>query len=114
LVILAAVIAVCFASDLVHAKNRPTVDDPTGADCWLDSDADQDCSGNICSCCYDNGCWICNNIVVHPGSQDCHWDPAYRRLLRDQQRLLNAPSLSPLQPNRPNFSPVTKTPPTAR
>jgi hypothetical protein len=45
-----------------------------------------DCSGGIiCSCCFSNGCWICDAVdgkpadgVNNPGYAQCHWDDAVR------------------------------------
>jgi hypothetical protein len=34
----------------------------------------QECDDLICSCCFDNGCWICNDEL-----EDCVWDPAARQ-----------------------------------
>jgi len=42
-----------------------------------------DCSGGIiCSCCFSNGCWICDAEDGKPktefGTDYCHWDDAAR------------------------------------
>jgi hypothetical protein len=42
-----------------------------------------DCSGGIiCSCCFSNGCWICDAEDGKPkteyGTDYCHWDDAVR------------------------------------
>jgi hypothetical protein len=42
-----------------------------------------DCSGGIiCSCCFSNGCWICDAEGGKPktefGTDYCHWDDAAR------------------------------------
>jgi hypothetical protein len=45
-----------------------------------------DCSGGIiCSCCFSNGCWICDaedgkpaDGVNNPGYARCHWEDAVR------------------------------------
>ena len=59
------------------AKNRPTVDHGDGTDCFFDPDADASFDdGLIVSCCYDDGCWICEK---NPG-QNCTWDPKYRTI----------------------------------
>jgi len=42
-------------------------------DC-LENSSDHSCGGAICSCCFSDGCWICNNEY-----KDCTWDPAYKR-----------------------------------
>jgi hypothetical protein len=79
LVILALVLSTFAAfPSVADAKNRPTVDSDTGLDCFLDPDADPDLGdGVIVSCCYDDGCWICEH---NPG-QNCVWDPKYRSML---------------------------------
>jgi hypothetical protein len=69
-----------------EAKNRPTVDDGTGIDCFLDPDGDTDYGDTIVSCCYDDGCWICERS---PG-QNCVWDPKYR-LIKPQRDLTISP-----------------------
>jgi hypothetical protein len=59
------------------AAKRPS-DDTSGGWCFLTND--YDCSGVICSCCYDDGCWICDRGDVTmdlPEAGDCHWDPSY-------------------------------------
>jgi hypothetical protein len=52
-------------------KPRPTISDIT--DCLHDPTTDFHCDGQICYCCYDDGCWICNNPDVNP-NPDCAWD----------------------------------------
>jgi len=38
-----------------------------------------DCSGGIiCSCCFNNGCWICDAGVSGPIIYDCDWNDAVR------------------------------------
>lgn len=61
-------------------KPRPTVDDPNGDTCFNDPTTDKNCGGdkdvgNICYCCYDDGCWICGTSPS-PGDE-CVWDPKY-------------------------------------
>lgn len=62
--------------DTAQARNRPTVDDGMGLDCFLDPDADVDMDegSTIVSCCYDDGCWICE----HAPGENCVWDSKYR------------------------------------
>lgn len=63
--------------DIAHAKPRPTVDHGDGTDCFFDPDSDTNYDdGLIVSCCYDDGCWICEK---NPG-QNCVWDPKYRTM----------------------------------
>jgi hypothetical protein len=58
-----------------EAKMRPTVTGGSAIDCFNDMDTEPDYSdGIIVSCCYDDGCWICEK---NPG-QNCVWDPKYR------------------------------------
>lgn len=62
---------------VADAKPRPTVDDGTGVDCFFDPDADVNWDdGLIVSCCYDDGCWICDKNA----GQNCVWDPKYRMI----------------------------------
>jgi hypothetical protein len=65
--------------DTAQARNRPTVDDGKGLDCFLDPDADVDMDegSTIVSCCYDDGCWICENNA----GENCEWDPKYRVMI---------------------------------
>jgi hypothetical protein len=57
-----------------EARKRPTID--SFGVCWNAPDADYDCDGTICTCCYDEGadagCWVCNADLT-----DCDWDPKY-------------------------------------
>jgi hypothetical protein len=76
--------AIFFASALLillggatsEARKRPTVGGP-------DACIGYDCEGGlICSCCYDDGCWICDALAPGsslPGWQNCEWDPAFRK-----------------------------------
>lgn len=52
-------------------KRRPTVD---SVDRCINGAGDKSCDGAICSCCYDDGCWICGDSYYN-----CVWDPAYRK-----------------------------------
>lgn len=56
-----------------HGKPRPTISDADN--CWLDPETDKDCGGPICYCCYDDGCWICDN--PYNADKGCDWDPSY-------------------------------------
>jgi len=58
-----------------EGKNRPTGQKNSDL-CLTDLEADSGCGGLICYCCYNDGCWICNNNFG-----DCVWDPAYRTQL---------------------------------
>ena len=52
-------------------KRRPTISTPQ--QCTKDATAGQAtvwCEGLICSCCYSDGCYICNK-----DGGDCVWDP---------------------------------------
>jgi hypothetical protein len=63
-----------------HAKNRPTVS--TVLECFEDSSTSISYADNgelISSCCYDDGCWICNAYQDQNGDtvtdlDDCVWD----------------------------------------
>jgi hypothetical protein len=64
---------------------RPTVDSP--ASCFGGA-GDVDCSeggGLICSCCYDDGCWICDNWFGIPAN--CVWDDKYSKRGRPARAL---------------------------
>jgi hypothetical protein len=57
-----------------EAKKRPTIS--TGEQCFYDTGTLIDIGeGPIVSCCYDDGCWICNRDYT-----DCAWDGKYRTL----------------------------------
>lgn len=65
-------------------KKRPTVS--TAEDCFNDPDQASECSGAICHCCYEDGCWICRSHdtdLTEGGNpiadfDDCVWDPKAR------------------------------------
>ena len=74
-------LAILFASAVLVGEatgdmkgRRPTVGGP-------DVCLNYDCEGGIiCSCCYEDGCWICDasgggNLPVWT----CEWDPAFRK-----------------------------------
>jgi hypothetical protein len=78
--VLAAFLTLVVSSP-AQSKNRPTVDNPNGNDCFADPTTDKNCPSNtdigaICYCCYDDGCWICGTTPL-PGDQ-CVWDNKYR------------------------------------
>jgi hypothetical protein len=57
-----------------EAKNRPAIDED-GEYCWADPEADHSGwydDGEIKSCCWDDGCWICDSE-----GYNCVWDPKY-------------------------------------
>jgi hypothetical protein len=64
-----------------------------------------DCQGGIiCSCCFSNGCWICDR-TWSPHTNDyvadfssCHWDDA--RTITPQLQLPNLTPTPTLQPSR--------------
>lgn len=74
-----AVLILAAATAAVADKKgpRPTVSSPTDCAGW-------DCEGGIiCSCCFDDGCYICDahtypgTDITIPGFQ-CHWENALR------------------------------------
>jgi hypothetical protein len=72
------------------ATAAPTSSRPSGgtyASCIDDSlsgGSDYECDGAICSCCYTDGCFICENNPNVPSDQsNCHWEPPYRVQGRD-------------------------------
>jgi hypothetical protein len=76
--------AVCGNSDaagvLPMLPRRPTISRPR--DCFNDPTTDKECSeggGLLCTCCYSDGCWICDNWFGI--SANCTWDGSYRRFL---------------------------------
>ena len=83
------------ASPAAALNPRPTVDSPSA--CFGEEKGEVDCDGTLCSCCYNDGCWICNAGTP----ADCTWDPAYRGQSVPQ---LSAPDIGlggNLRPNRP-------------
>jgi hypothetical protein len=65
-----AVLATAVASEADMKGNRPTLGDELSCKGW-------DCEGKIiCSCCYDDGCWICDYHAGTDGPQlyGCQWD----------------------------------------
>lgn len=73
--VVAIFLALVFISS-ADGKPRPT--GPYGGPdfCWADwRNTDAACTGPICYCCYDDGCWICDN--VEGGLTNCVWDPKY-------------------------------------
>ena len=97
-----------------EARNRPTVgpSDPTsaydicltgGGDTNAGSGAGGKCAGAICYCCYDDGCFICNNV-----GGDCTWDPK-ARLQTIKQRLKGLPD-RPARATTVNPSPAPRPP----
>jgi hypothetical protein len=66
-------------------KRRPTVS--TAEDCFNDPDQVSECTGAICHCCYEDGCWICashGTDLTEGGNpiadlDDCVWDPKARK-----------------------------------
>jgi hypothetical protein len=67
----AAILALVTATPSEALKRRPTVD---SVDVCINGKGDKSCDGKICSCCYEDGCWICGDYYY-----DCVWDPAYRK-----------------------------------
>jgi len=54
-------------------KRRPTISTPK--QCTIDAVGGQatlSCDGLICSCCYSDGCYICDK-----DGKDCVWDPGH-------------------------------------
>jgi hypothetical protein len=76
-------------------KPRPTVD---SVDACISGKGDKSCDGIICSCCYNEGCWICGDAYY-----DCVWDPAYRKGGAGKGLSTVKPPLSPgvLEPSKP-------------
>ena len=68
------------AEVLAMLPRRPTVGGPH--ECFKDATTDKECSeggGLLCSCCYSDGCWICDNWFGMPAN--CTWDDSYRSVL---------------------------------
>ena len=61
-----------------EARKRPTVGGPDACPTY-------DCEGGIiCSCCFDDGCWICDANPQYSGIElpiwnTCEWEPAFRK-----------------------------------
>jgi hypothetical protein len=71
LVLILGALSAVVAAPFAEAKPRPTVS--TVGDCFNDPDVQYDCDGTLCSCCYDDGCWICNAGTP----SDCEWEGKY-------------------------------------
>ena len=82
------------APSFAEAKNRPTVS--TVGDCFNDPEIQYDCDGTLCSCCYDDGCWICNAGTP----SDCEWEGRYRLRGTTGDR----PDISPGKPPKPKLN----------
>ena len=102
----AAILALVTATPS-EAKRRPTLDNDA-LECLSDDDADRSCGGAICYCCYDDGCWICND-----NQADCVWDPAYRKGRRPVTRPPVGPKPGGIQGESPPSGPGAVTPPVA-
>ena len=62
------------------------------------------CSGAICYCCYDNGCFICGSgSADKTGMRDCTWDPKYSRRSIRQELLKHAPPVTVEQRRKPRL-----------
>jgi hypothetical protein len=86
------------------AKPRPYISDPDAAmgiclgdggdNNWgtsNDPDNPYGCAGLICYCCYDDGCYICDNT-----GYDCVWDGKASRLsINRRLRALGLPTIRP-------------------
>lgn len=46
-------------------------------DCLMGNTTDKECDGDLCYCCYDDGCWICGFDENGNGYMDCVWDGTY-------------------------------------
>ena len=76
---MAALSAFVAATPSAALERRPTIstaescvtDDAFGRSNW-------DCDGSICSCCYSDGCWICDGEATGSGFGDCVWEQAFR------------------------------------
>jgi hypothetical protein len=96
-----------------EAMKRPTVDPSdanvaynlclvNGGDTNSGSGPGGSCAGAICYCCYDDGCFICNNI-----GGDCTWDQKARartirqRLKGLRDRPARATTIKPDTTTRP-------------
>jgi hypothetical protein len=96
--LLAAMPVMLVITSGAFAMNRRTVDH--GIDTCLADDADGNasasCGGLICSCCYDDGCFICNTTY-----DDCVWEGKSRSLLKTPTGDL--PQIGIDKPKKPKF-----------
>src|SRR5262245_31261249 len=72
-------------------KRRPTIS--SAKQCTLDATAGEAtvwCEGLICSCCYFDGCYICNK-----DGADCVWDPGKSGGLKVVPKTKVQPQISP-------------------
>jgi hypothetical protein len=102
--VIGAIISLAMVTS-AEAKRRPTIDSP--GTCFNAPDADYDCDGTICSCCYedgpDAGCWICNAGTP----ADCVWDPKVSSGRRDiVPQLPDTLTISPGENNVPIKPPM--------
>ena len=93
--LLAALILAFTATPSVALKPRPTVD---SVDACISGKGDKSCDGLICSCCYNEGCWICGDAYY-----DCVWDPAYRKggVVKGLSTVKPTNSPTVLEPSKP-------------
>lgn len=87
------------------AKPRPNIGDSDAAmgiclgdggdSNWGTSTEGYGCAGLICYCCYDDGCYICDNT-----GHDCTWDGKYSSLtIKRRLRALGLPTTRPTTVN---------------
>jgi hypothetical protein len=100
-----AVLMLVMATPSEALKRRPTVS--KAHDCIADAGdgSDTSCEGAICSCCYSDGCWICNAEY-----KDCVWDPG-RQGRKPAPGVVKPPVLpGVVEPSKPapKSSPVSK------
>jgi hypothetical protein len=64
---------------------RPTVDNQ-----WIcfQGAGEHSCDGLLCTCCYDDGCWICDNYGGLDIPTNCVWDDSYRTQPKGPRRPL--------------------------
>lgn len=98
-VVVAMTLAAAFAAPANAEPRSPRPDYGAYYFCLSDPNADAECEGVLCTCCYTDGCWICNNVLEVPEGTgpDCAWEPAMR--IQRGQPSRGIPRLQTLQPH---------------
>lgn len=74
LILIAAAVLLILAGPSLAERKRGG---DAGIDDCLMGNNDNECDGEICYCCYEDGCWICGFDEDGNAYMDCVWDGAY-------------------------------------
>jgi hypothetical protein len=102
---IAAAIAILVSTSVSEAKEPPP---EMRTFCFEEKNFD--CSGPICSCCTEDGCWICDRHEEY-NDATCHWDDKYGSRVQRQEVL---PGGLPLAVSPGSSTPGSRLPPTLR